>query len=635
MWLDGYQRVVCGVTEQTTCQDIMIALAHASGKTGRFTMIEKWRTNERCLSPTDFPLLILQKWGEYSNDVQLILCHSRVGSGKKHRHHPGSGHPRPASSPPEHVPVKKSLTFSGAHMSSAASNGRIVSHSVESSEQGSVASQSSASLSPYMSLERQTQKAEGNLSNGDFEKDFRIWSVDHLKQNSDDATVFGKPATDGSTSSRATISSQSPVPVISRSHAPVPSVRSSKASVGNAEVGSRMPRPAQRKEEPKQNGSVVLETKRFNSNVSSSWNHEDVPDSASVCSNALNASNLSRALASSRASSVSSNSDVSSNVSSKTPSVRDKNDNLVSDSASKVGPLKMATVKQSDLSRSFEHQNGPSKETPNRPMEISGVESGVGRERPVAARRLRGPVAGNSEGVVPLRTDSPSSNLTHSVGTSVMSRPTMQQAPITTLAPSVESAVTLRPTVKKAPISNLSPSVDTAVTSRPTLKPTTISTLAPSVEASLKQAPISALAPSVASAVKQAPNSTVTLPVEASVTPRPTVTPQGPGLEDSEQLKELKERKELIELIGRQEREMLICESRLKDLNSGKQFLLTFVDAAYPHDSIVITVQLLQYTLSLSVSLSLCLCLIVHLCMSVCLSFYLCLCLSLSFLLLY
>lgn len=31
MFVDGVSRVVCGVTEETTCQDVVIALAQALG----------------------------------------------------------------------------------------------------------------------------------------------------------------------------------------------------------------------------------------------------------------------------------------------------------------------------------------------------------------------------------------------------------------------------------------------------------------------------------------------------------------------------------------------------------------------------------------------------------------------------
>ena len=57
-------------------QDVVFALAHATGKTGRFTLIERWRNNERLLAPHENPLKILMKWGEYSSDVQFILQRS-------------------------------------------------------------------------------------------------------------------------------------------------------------------------------------------------------------------------------------------------------------------------------------------------------------------------------------------------------------------------------------------------------------------------------------------------------------------------------------------------------------------------------------------------------------------------------
>ncbi|XP_041982993.1 ras association domain-containing protein 8 [Aricia agestis] len=76
VWVEGIQRIVCGVTETTTCQDVVFALAHATGKVGRFTLIERWRNNERLLAPQEFPLKILMKWGEYANDIQFILRRS-------------------------------------------------------------------------------------------------------------------------------------------------------------------------------------------------------------------------------------------------------------------------------------------------------------------------------------------------------------------------------------------------------------------------------------------------------------------------------------------------------------------------------------------------------------------------------
>lgn len=51
-------------------------MAHATGKVGRFTLIERWRNNERLLAPNENPLKLLLKWGEYANDVQFILQRS-------------------------------------------------------------------------------------------------------------------------------------------------------------------------------------------------------------------------------------------------------------------------------------------------------------------------------------------------------------------------------------------------------------------------------------------------------------------------------------------------------------------------------------------------------------------------------
>ncbi|GBP15232.1 Ras association domain-containing protein 8 [Eumeta japonica] len=83
VWVEGIQRIVCGVTETTTCQDVVFALAHATGKVGRFTLIERWRNNERLLAPQEYPLKILMKWGEYSNDIQFILRRSDPNNSQK------------------------------------------------------------------------------------------------------------------------------------------------------------------------------------------------------------------------------------------------------------------------------------------------------------------------------------------------------------------------------------------------------------------------------------------------------------------------------------------------------------------------------------------------------------------------
>lgn len=125
VWVEGIQRVICGVNGSTSCQDVVIALAQATGKTGRFTLIEKWRDNERLLSPSDNPLKILHKWGEYASEVQFILRQSdKYHAKEKLKQEPGKqqrldkfSHNFTPPPPPQGggTGIKKSLTFSGAH----------------------------------------------------------------------------------------------------------------------------------------------------------------------------------------------------------------------------------------------------------------------------------------------------------------------------------------------------------------------------------------------------------------------------------------------------------------------------------------------------------------------------------------
>nr|XP_061809116.1 ras association domain-containing protein 8b isoform X2 [Nerophis lumbriciformis] len=131
VWVDGVQRIVCGVTEFTTCQEVVIALAQAIGRTGRYTLIEKWRETERHLAPQENPVVSLNKWGQYASDVQLIL--QRTGPSVSERPPPDGlarGSERAfyrQSLPPlaklrpsgadrslkRREPKRKSLTFSG------------------------------------------------------------------------------------------------------------------------------------------------------------------------------------------------------------------------------------------------------------------------------------------------------------------------------------------------------------------------------------------------------------------------------------------------------------------------------------------------------------------------------------------
>uniref|UniRef100_A0A1I7WXV2 Ras-associating domain-containing protein n=1 Tax=Heterorhabditis bacteriophora TaxID=37862 RepID=A0A1I7WXV2_HETBA len=71
--VEGIERSVTGITEQTTCAQIIYALAHATSQKGRFIMLEKFRNAERRLSPNDKPLEVLQKWSDKAPNVMFVM----------------------------------------------------------------------------------------------------------------------------------------------------------------------------------------------------------------------------------------------------------------------------------------------------------------------------------------------------------------------------------------------------------------------------------------------------------------------------------------------------------------------------------------------------------------------------------
>ncbi|KAI4895860.1 hypothetical protein NFI96_021422 [Prochilodus magdalenae] len=73
--VEGVQRVVCGVTEKTTCQEVVIALAQALGRSGRYTLREKFKEYERNVTPDELLLESLEKYGQQAREVQLTLQH--------------------------------------------------------------------------------------------------------------------------------------------------------------------------------------------------------------------------------------------------------------------------------------------------------------------------------------------------------------------------------------------------------------------------------------------------------------------------------------------------------------------------------------------------------------------------------
>ncbi|KAG7265518.1 hypothetical protein CRUP_006662 [Coryphaenoides rupestris] len=84
VWVDGVVRVVCGLSEDTSCQDVVIALAQAigfgvslvslvCGHCGDWCSFQRLRDSERQLLATDRPLESLAKLGQLGNEVQFFL----------------------------------------------------------------------------------------------------------------------------------------------------------------------------------------------------------------------------------------------------------------------------------------------------------------------------------------------------------------------------------------------------------------------------------------------------------------------------------------------------------------------------------------------------------------------------------
>ncbi|KAM9854476.1 ras association domain-containing protein 7-like isoform 1-T2 [Aulostomus maculatus] len=116
VWVDGVVRVVCGLSEETSCQDVVIALAQAIGQTGRYVLIQRLRDTERQLLATEKPLEALAKLGQHSSEVQFFLRRTGPSSSdgpgsKQDKPVPLTLPKHPEPDPSKRSQPKKSLTF--------------------------------------------------------------------------------------------------------------------------------------------------------------------------------------------------------------------------------------------------------------------------------------------------------------------------------------------------------------------------------------------------------------------------------------------------------------------------------------------------------------------------------------------
>lgn len=117
MWVDGVVRVVSGLSQNTSCQDVVIALAQAIGQTGRYVLILRLRgSDDRQLVADDRPLHRLAQLGQLATEVQFIL--RWIGPSLSDGPDPPARERRlPLPRPSEPEPLKrrgpqKALTFS-------------------------------------------------------------------------------------------------------------------------------------------------------------------------------------------------------------------------------------------------------------------------------------------------------------------------------------------------------------------------------------------------------------------------------------------------------------------------------------------------------------------------------------------
>ncbi|XP_018607888.2 ras association domain-containing protein 7b isoform X1 [Scleropages formosus] len=112
VWVDGVARVVCGLSEETSCQDVVITLAQAIGQTGRYVLVQKLRDRERQLLANERLLDSMTKLGQNASEIQFFL--RRVGSENQEGPVLDKGLALPKQPETENTKrkeIKKSLTF--------------------------------------------------------------------------------------------------------------------------------------------------------------------------------------------------------------------------------------------------------------------------------------------------------------------------------------------------------------------------------------------------------------------------------------------------------------------------------------------------------------------------------------------
>jgi len=79
VWTDGIERVVCGVTDVTTCRDVIVALARTVRRTGRYWLVETYNGHQRRL-PASERLHARARSSTVVHFIDHIICREPVRS---------------------------------------------------------------------------------------------------------------------------------------------------------------------------------------------------------------------------------------------------------------------------------------------------------------------------------------------------------------------------------------------------------------------------------------------------------------------------------------------------------------------------------------------------------------------------
>ncbi|PAA83513.1 hypothetical protein BOX15_Mlig017348g1 [Macrostomum lignano] len=86
IWFEGQPRTVCNVTRDTSCHDVIMAVARTAGLPGRYTLVLRWPNGERPMAPNEPMAASLSRAPQHA---ELILQRTELtAAGQQHQQQP-------------------------------------------------------------------------------------------------------------------------------------------------------------------------------------------------------------------------------------------------------------------------------------------------------------------------------------------------------------------------------------------------------------------------------------------------------------------------------------------------------------------------------------------------------------------